>query len=104
MMPKALDDDTNKNLSEWTVSSNFKANSNWVIANTMRYDLVAQRAATAGINFSYNNECASFDFAVHRRFTDIGSSPPSTRFEMTIGLKGFSTGGRSLSNRPNCGI
>ena len=47
-----------------------------VIANTMRYDLVAQRAATAGINFSYNNECASFDFAVHRRFTDIGSSPP----------------------------
>lgn len=104
MMPKAFNDNTDQNLSEWTVSSNFKANSNWVIANTMRYDLVAQRAATAGINFSYNNECASFDFTVHRRFTDIGSSPPSTRFEMTIGLKGFSTGGRSLSNRPNCGI
>ena len=104
MMPKAFNDNANQNLSEWTVSSNFKANSNWVIANTMRYDLVAQRTATAGINFSYNNECASFVFAAHRRFTDIGSSPPSTRFEMTIGLKGFSTGGSSFSNRHNCGI
>lgn len=83
------------NIAEWKLSSNYALNENWTLSNSLLYDLVSDKTAQAGLGLKYQNECVDIDFSVSRRFTATGTSKPSTTYEMTVDLLGFSTGGRS---------
>lgn len=85
-------DDT---VAEWKVSTRYTVNDNWTVSNNLRYDLVSDKTAQAGLGLKYQNECVNIDFSVSRRFTVSGTSKPSTTYDLTVDLLGFSTGGRS---------
>jgi lipopolysaccharide assembly outer membrane protein LptD (OstA) len=68
---------------------------NWKFKNNLRYDLIADPLAAAGFGVEYDAQCVNVNFGLSRRYTETGTSPPQTNFELTISLKGFSTGGAS---------
>lgn len=54
-----------------------------------RYDFAADRAASAGLNLAFRNECLKLDLAVSRRFTSSTSVRPTTDFGLSVDLLGF---------------
>ncbi len=77
-------------VSEWSVDGLYRFNRHWSGSANMRYDVVSNNAAEAGLGLQYRNECIEIDLAVSRRFTSSIILTPSTDFSFTIGLNGFS--------------
>ena len=57
-----------------------------------RYDLVADRATSAGLGLNYRNECVSVEFDITQRYTDSDSIDPTTRASLSVSLGGLGGG------------
>ena len=67
----------------------FSINNQWQASADWRFDLADERAATAGLGLSYNNECVQVDLSVSRSYSSSTSVEPSTDIGFNIGLRGF---------------
>lgn len=83
------EEDRDENVSEITFDGSYSINSQWQASADWRFDLADERAATAGLGLSYNNECVQVDLSVSRRYSSSTSVEPSTDFGFNIGLRGF---------------
>ncbi|QCO56714.1 LPS-assembly protein LptD (plasmid) [Pseudorhodobacter turbinis] len=81
-------------VSELTLDGSYQVNPNWEASLNTRYDFVADRAASAGVNLAFRNECLKLDLAISRRFTESTAVDPTTDFGLSIDLLGF--GGKAL--------
>ncbi|MEP3686806.1 MAG: LPS assembly protein LptD [Sulfitobacter dubius] len=82
-------EDRDEDVSEITFDGSFSINSQWQASADWRFDLADERAATAGLGLSYNNECVQVDLSVSRSYSSSTSVEPSTDFGFNIGLRGF---------------
>lgn len=76
-------------VSELTFDGSYAINQNWTTSANVRYDLIDDRAASAGVGLEYNNECVSVDLGINRRYTSSTSVEPSTSLGFTVSLRGF---------------
>ena len=83
-------EDRDNEVSEITFDGDYKVNPFWTASANWRYDVSTDRAATAGLGLSYQNECVTLDLAVTRSYATSTSVEPSTDFGFNIGLRGFS--------------
>jgi LPS-assembly protein len=81
-------------LSELTVDGRYQLTPAWEARASTRYDFVADRAASAGLNLAFRNECLKLDLAVSRRFTGTDFVRPSTDFGLSVDLLGFGGKGK----------
>jgi LPS-assembly protein len=65
------------------------AGGRWSGSFSGRYDFVAERAARAGLNLGYRNECLRVDLSLSRRFTSSTSVTPTTDVGLSVELLGF---------------
>ncbi|WP_050527730.1 LPS-assembly protein LptD [Pseudorhodobacter aquimaris] len=84
-------------VSELTLDGSYRINPNWEASLNTRYDFVADRAASAGVNLAFRNECLKLDLAISRRFTESTAVDPTTDFGLSIDLLGF--GGKATRGR-----
>jgi LPS-assembly protein len=77
-------------VSEITLDGAYRVDKHWTASADWRFDLAADRASTAGVGFSYENECVLIDISVNRRYRTSLSVEPSTSLGVSIGLRGFS--------------
>lgn len=84
-----VEEDRAREVSEFTLDGSYRINRFWTAKADWRYDVTSDRAATAGIGLSYENECVTVDLSVKRRYTSSTSIEPSTDFGFNIGLRGF---------------
>lgn len=83
-----------KSVSELTLDSRYQFTPNWEARLNTRYDFVANRAASAGLNLAFRNECLKLDMALARRFTSSTSVKPTTSFGLSVDLLGFGGKGK----------
>lgn len=83
-------EDRTQDVAEVTVDGAVRVSDHWTASADWRYDTADDRAATAGIGLSYENECVTVDLTVDRRYTSSTSVEPSTNIGFNIGLRGFS--------------
>lgn len=83
---------------EWQITNRWQTSLDW------RYDFVVDRTASAQMGIEYRTECATFDFAVRRRFTSTDQLNPTTDYTFEIQLAGFGDrdSGRPRPTRPGC--
>ena len=74
---------------EIVLDGSYDLTRNWTAKVTNRYDLVLKRAAQAGLELGFRNECLSVDLSLSRRYTSAGIVKPSTDFGFTVALLGF---------------
>ncbi len=77
-------------VSEIALDGSYGINTFWTASANWRYDVVSDRAATAGLGLRYENECVTLDLEVTRRYATSTSVEPSTDFGFNVGLRGFS--------------
>lgn len=85
-----LEEDRATEVSEFTIDGSYKINEFWTASADWRYDIASDRAATAGLGLSYENECVTLNLTVERSYTTSTSVEPSTDFGFNVGLRGFS--------------
>ncbi|WP_298857014.1 LPS assembly protein LptD [uncultured Sulfitobacter sp.] len=85
-----LEEDRATEVSEFTLDGSYKINEFWTASADWRYDIASDRAATAGLGLSYENECVTLNLTVERSYTTSTSVEPSTDFGFNVGLRGFS--------------
>jgi LPS-assembly protein len=61
----------------------------WTGRFTTRYDVLDDRAASAGLSMAYRNECLKVDLSLSRRFTSSTSVQATTGFGLSVELLGF---------------
>ncbi len=88
--------------SEWTFDGQYRISHHWTTSGEARYDLADQRLDRVGLGLQYRNECVQVDFGASRRFASSTNLEPSTDFDLTVALKGFSTGGSAKEYRRTC--
>ncbi|MGB3243725.1 MAG: LPS assembly protein LptD [Sulfitobacter sp.] len=85
-----LSEDRPQDISEFTVDGDYQINRHWTASADWRYDTADDRAATAGLGLTYDNECVSVNLSVRRRYSSSTSIEPSTNIGFNVGLRGFS--------------
>ena len=88
--------------SEWTFDGTYRINRNWATSTEWRYDLADDRLDRAGLGLQYRNECVEVGFSASRRFASSTNLEPSTDFDLTVALRGFSVGGGAKEYRRTC--
>jgi len=81
-------------VSELALDGRYNLTPNWTAAANTRYDFVVNRAASAGLNLAFRNECVKLDMSLDRRFTSSTSVKPTTTFGMSVDLLGFGGKGK----------
>jgi len=81
-------------VSELTLDGRYNLTPNWAAAANTRYDFVLNRAASAGLNLAFRNECVKLDVTLNRRFTSSTSVDPTTTFGLSVDLLGFGGKGK----------
>jgi len=61
----------------------------WTGRFTTRYDVLDDRAASAGLSMAYRNECLKVDLSLSRRFTSSTSVQATTDIGLSVELLGF---------------
>ncbi len=89
-------------VSEFWFDGNYDVATHWAATANWRYDIVDNRATTAGIGLLYTNECVEVDVSLNRRYTSSTSVEPSTDFGFTIALRGFSVTSSTKKYRRSC--
>jgi LPS-assembly protein len=92
----------NEDIQEYTFDSTLKLYQDWTIRNSFRYDLIANQVATAGLGMEYDAQCFNVDVSATRRFTENGTSPPQTTYQLKIELKGFKLNGKTSRINTSC--
>lgn len=88
--------------SQWTLDSRYRIDRHWTGTSALRYDIAEGQFLNAGIGAEYRNECVAVDFSVSRSFASSTNLHPSTDFDLTVALTGFSTGGSGKEYRRSC--
>ncbi len=90
-------------VNELSLDGNYVVNQNWSTSAGVRYSFIEDRAASANLGLRYEHECVEVDFSASRRFTSSSSLEPSTDFDLSIGLRGFTAnaGGKKFAHRCN---
>jgi LPS-assembly protein len=96
-------DDRATEVSELTFDGSYQINDNWTASANWRYNLIDDRAATAGLGLTYVNECVSVELTVDRRNTTSTSVEPSTNLGFTVSLRGFSASNGTKKYERSCG-
>ena len=91
-----------KSQSEWTFDGSYRVATNWTASTDWRYDLADRRLDRVGFGLQYRNECVQVDFGATRRYARSANIEPTTDFDLTVALKGFSTGGSAKEYRRTC--
>jgi LPS-assembly protein len=89
-------------VSEWSLDGLYRFSRHWSGSANVRYDIVSNKTAEAGVGLQYRNECVALDVSLSRRFTSSVILTPSTDFSFTIGLQGFSAKTRDASYTRKC--
>lgn len=87
-------EDRSTDVSELTLDGRYQFTPNWEANLTTRYDFVADRAASAGLNLAFRNECLKLDMTLKRRFTSSSSVSATTDFGLSVDLLGFGGSGK----------
>ncbi|MFC6759988.1 LPS-assembly protein LptD [Sulfitobacter porphyrae] len=82
-------EDRTQAVSEIALDGDYRINRQWTASADWRFDVADDRAASAGLGLTYNNECVSVDLSVNRRYSTSTSVEPSTNIGFNIGLRGF---------------
>lgn len=83
-------EDRDKSIAEVALDGSYRVDRYWTATADWRYDISINRASTAGVGFTYENECVAVGFSVDRRYASSASLEPSTSLGLTIALRGFS--------------
>lgn len=97
-----LAEDRPKAQSEWTLDGSYRINRHWSTSVEARYDLADRRLDRTGLGLQYQNECVLVDISASRKFASATNLEPSTDFDLSVALKGFSTGGSAKEYRRTC--
>jgi LPS-assembly protein len=95
-------EDRDDTQSEWTFDSTYRVTRHWATSTEARYDLADQRLDRLGLGLQYRNECIEVGFSARRNYASASNLEPSTDFDLTVALKGFSTGGSAKEYRRTC--
>ncbi len=79
---------------EVTFDTDYRFARQWTASAGMRYDIQADRAASAGLGLAFRNECITLDLSLSRRFTSSTSVTPTTDVGLKVSLNGFGRDGR----------
>jgi LPS-assembly protein len=88
--------------SEWRIDATAQVTPNWAISADGRYDVAADQLARAGIGVGWQNECVTVDLSAERRYSSFADTEPTTSYNLTINLTGFSTGRSSAGPTGQC--
>ena len=89
-------------ISEWTIDAAMQLNRNWRLSLDGRYDVAADRPATAGVGLNWQNECMVVDVSASRRYSSSTRLKPSTTFGLRASLSGFSAGRSNARRAMGC--
>jgi LPS-assembly protein len=95
-------EDRSKAQSEWTFDGSYRMTRHWTASTEWRYDLADRRLDRVGLGLQYRNECVQVDFGATRSYARSANIEPFTDFDLTVALKGFSTGGSAKEYRRSC--
>jgi LPS-assembly protein len=98
-----LAEDRPDEISELTFDGSYQINPRWSANANLRYDLIDDRAASAGVGFTYENECVSVDLTIDRRNTTSTTVEPSTDLGLSVSLRGFSASNGTQHIGRSCG-
>ena len=101
-LPNDADESRNRTLSEWTLNTGYYISDHWYSEANVRYDLSADRTATAGLSLTYENECIQARFAISRRFASSTNLTPLTDLALGVDLRGFGFNGSDKSYTKTC--
>lgn len=102
LLVRDTDEDRASGQSEWTFDSTYQVNPHWAASTEARYDLADRRLDRVGLGLQYRNECIEVGFSARRNYASASNLEPSTDFDLTVALKGFSTGGSAKEYRRTC--
>ena len=88
-------------LSEWSFDGSYALNDRWTASADWRYDFTTGRAARAGVELGYRNECIDVSFSISRRYADSTAINPTTDFGFRVSLIGVG-GDRAAPVRRGC--
>ena len=96
------DEDRDDAQTEWTFETTYRMTPYWSSNYEVRYDLSDERLDRLGLGLQYQNECVQVELAATRKYASATNLEPSTDFDLTVALKGFSTGGSAKEYRRTC--
>ncbi len=76
-------------LAELEFDGSYDLTQTWTGRFTTRYDVLDDRAASAGLSMAYRNECLKVDLSLSRRFTSSTSVQATTDIGLSVELLGF---------------
>jgi LPS-assembly protein len=79
---------------ELSFDTDYRFAPRWTARAGMRYDIQADRAASARLGLAFRNECITLDLSLSRRFTSSTSVTPTTDVGLKVSLDGFGRDGR----------
>ncbi|MFD1195984.1 LPS-assembly protein LptD [Seohaeicola saemankumensis] len=88
--------------SEWSIEGGYRLSRHWTGSANLRYDVVADSAAEAGVGLRYRNECVDLRLSLSRRFTSSAIVEPSTDVGLTVSIRGFGVGTADDSYTRTC--
>ena len=102
----SLRDDAAENrdnkLSEWSINTGYYVSDHWYSEANIRYDLVADKTATAGLSLTFENECVQTQLSLSRRFASSTNLTPSTDLVVGVDLRGFGFNGSDKRYTRTC--
>lgn len=76
-------------VSEILLDGRYEFSNHWAMRADWRFNVADDRAATAGLGISYNNECVAVDMTVARSYSSSTAVEPTTNIGFNVGLRGF---------------
>jgi LPS-assembly protein len=96
------DEDRADTQSEWSLEGGYRLSRHWTGSANLRYDVVADKTAEAGVGLRYRNECVDVNLSLSRRFTSSAIVEPSTDIGLTVAIRGFGVGTADDSYTRTC--
>ena len=93
LLPESTEENREDRISDLALSVTYRANSNWRLSQSARYDLEDGRTVSLGFATNFDNECTTASFSLNRSFGSGASAEDVTTWDFMVNLKGFSTGG-----------
>ncbi|MDX8349769.1 LPS assembly protein LptD [Cognatiyoonia sp. IB215446] len=87
-----IGEDRPETISEWTFDADFDLSTAWSLELDARYDIAADRPVRSGVGVEWRNECVRINVSASRRFTSSDTVEPTTDYQLSGAIIGFSTG------------
>jgi len=102
LLPKDDAEEREDAQSQWVLNGRYDVDRNWTAVGNARYDIAEGQFLRTGFGAQYKNECVAVGFSVSRNFASSTTLEPSTNFDLSVQLTGFSTGGSGKEYRRSC--